>query len=238
MPIAIEERRLFARAQAGDRRAEEALLSRHAPIVLRVAHSLWAAPNETDHEDLIQEGRLALALAIRQFDPARGVVFITYAIPVITGHLKHYLRDMRPGKRKIARDESGRPLFRCERCSVEWPIPTGRIPDAPRCPRCEGRARPCLIAERLEFAVWADCEEILVDREAEDQQRAFIETEWCVAAVRELPLREQRILWRHKALGWSQTMIAEAEGISQMQVSRLLERSVAFVKALTVGQGK
>ena len=52
----------------------------------------------TDYEDLCQIGCLGLVKAIRNFDFSKGVMFSTYAVPVIIGEIRKFLRDDGPVK--------------------------------------------------------------------------------------------------------------------------------------------
>jgi RNA polymerase sigma factor (sigma-70 family) len=76
---ADEERRLIALAQAGDRDAEAQLVVAHLPPAHAIVNR-YAGLTEAPKEDLEQEAALALVLAVRKFDPARDVRFITYAM--------------------------------------------------------------------------------------------------------------------------------------------------------------
>ena len=76
----IEERRnasLLYKAAKGDAVAEEALISEYSRLVRACARPYFLAGG--DSEDLIQEGLLGLLSAIRSFDPAKNVLFTTYA---------------------------------------------------------------------------------------------------------------------------------------------------------------
>ena len=78
---------LAVRIQAGDRQAEELLISQNEGYVtdLALEHSRWC-----DLEDLKQEGMMALLKAARQFDPAYGTKLLTYATPAIESAMIDY----------------------------------------------------------------------------------------------------------------------------------------------------
>ncbi|MDO7867355.1 sigma-70 family RNA polymerase sigma factor [Nocardioides jiangxiensis] len=69
----------------------DALVLEHLPLVDRCARRFhgWGEP----HDDLVQAGRLALLLAARRYDAARGVPFAAYAAPTVLGGMRHHLRD-------------------------------------------------------------------------------------------------------------------------------------------------
>lgn len=67
------------------------LARRHLPLVYAIARR-YARANEP-FEDLVQEGAIGLLKAIENFDPERGMCFSTFAYPIITHQITHYLRD-------------------------------------------------------------------------------------------------------------------------------------------------
>jgi RNA polymerase sigma factor (sigma-70 family) len=68
-------------------------MKRWEPLARHLAYRFMDA---AEREDLEQVARLALLQAARRFDPSRGDQFSTFAVPVIMGHLRHYLRDREP----------------------------------------------------------------------------------------------------------------------------------------------
>lgn len=89
-------RELLLSAKAGDREAEEKLLTENAGLIRSVAHRFLG--RGTDEEDLVQIGTIGMLRAIRSFDPARGTLFSTYAVPLILGELRRHFRDSGPVK--------------------------------------------------------------------------------------------------------------------------------------------
>lgn len=82
---------LIVRAQNGDTDAERQLLEENLPLVAAIAKRY---PNAgADADDLKQLGSIGLLKAIRKFDPAFNVCFSTYAVPLIAGEIRRFLRD-------------------------------------------------------------------------------------------------------------------------------------------------
>ena len=79
------------RVQAGDRRAEEALLRENMPLVAAIARRYQNCG--LGQEDMLQLGSIGLLQALRRFDPDRGLCFSTYAVPLIAGEIRRFLRD-------------------------------------------------------------------------------------------------------------------------------------------------
>ena len=79
------------RVQAGDQAAEEALLRENMPLVAAIARRYQNCG--LAQEDMIQLGSIGLLQALRRFDPDRGLCFSTYAVPLIAGEIRRFLRD-------------------------------------------------------------------------------------------------------------------------------------------------
>ena len=79
------------RVQQGDRAAEEALLRENLPLVAAIARRYQNCG--LAQEDMLQLGSIGLLQALRRFDPDRGLCFSTYAVPLIAGEIRRFLRD-------------------------------------------------------------------------------------------------------------------------------------------------
>jgi RNA polymerase sigma-B factor len=77
----------------GDRESlRDHLVLQHAPLVEHCARNFAASGEPID--DLVQEGYVGLIKAVDRFDPDKGIRFSTYACHLITGEIRHYLRDL------------------------------------------------------------------------------------------------------------------------------------------------
>ena len=83
------------KAKAGNEKALSRLLRRHAPLVQMLAKRF------ADVQDAFQAGCVGLIKAIRGFDEGKGYAFSTYAVPLISGEIKRFLRD--DGMVKVSR---------------------------------------------------------------------------------------------------------------------------------------
>lgn len=95
-----ENMQLIKMAQDGDMSAMEALIKRNTPLIYKAAHC-YMGRGGTDFEDLVQIGSIGMLKAVRTFDFERGCAFSTYAVPLIIGEIRRYLRD--DGQMKISR---------------------------------------------------------------------------------------------------------------------------------------
>ena len=83
-------------AQSGSEKAVAALMENNAGLVRGIAMRFRGRGVEFD--DLLQLGSIGMLKAIRTFDPSRGTAFSTYAVPLIMGEIRRYLRDDGPVK--------------------------------------------------------------------------------------------------------------------------------------------
>ena len=86
-----EMKNLFEKMKSGDEKAREELINGNLKLVLSI---LKKYNNRTDNmDDLFQIGTVGLIKAINNFDLSYDVKFSTYAVPMILGEVKRYLRD-------------------------------------------------------------------------------------------------------------------------------------------------
>ena len=96
LPLLKEEEKaeLFERIKAGDEEARETYIKGNLRLVLSVIKRFEGSSENAD--DLFQIGCVGLMKAVDHFDPSRMVKFSTYAVPMIIGEIRRYLRDNSP----------------------------------------------------------------------------------------------------------------------------------------------
>ena len=217
----------------------EVLVRRYTPLVRACVRPFRNSPEATD--DLMQVGFLGLMKAIRGFDPAFGNELRAYAMPTVTGELKRHFRDRRWQVRV------SRPLQElllqmraaAEDLTQELGHPpgdpelAGRLGVTPEDMREARQAAEGFTALSLDAPVGdgADAAEL---GELLGQDDAGIEQVTDMVAVErhwhELPEREQRVLILRFYGNHSQEEVAARIGVSQMQVSRLQARALAYLR--------
>ena len=90
---------LIRRSQAGEKQAKEQLITMHSGLIWNVVRRFTGRGVEL--EDLYQIGAIGLIRAIDKFDFGYDVKFSTYAVPLICGEIKRFLRD--DGMVKVSR---------------------------------------------------------------------------------------------------------------------------------------
>ena len=92
---------LLAAYRAGDASAGEALVILNRPLIYRIVSRFSA--RHGDQEELVEVGNIGLVKAINTFDFSRECAFSTYAVPLIMGEIRRFLRD--DGPIKVSREE-------------------------------------------------------------------------------------------------------------------------------------
>ncbi|GAA1669817.1 SigB/SigF/SigG family RNA polymerase sigma factor [Glycomyces endophyticus] len=230
--------RELASLDEGDpRRAHvrERLVTGHLPLAEHIAQRFSGKGIAKD--DLVQVASVGLIHAVDRFDPGLGTDFLSYAVPTVMGEVRRHFRDTSWPMRVPRRLQELR--ISLNRAGAELSQRLGRPPtDAETAAHLgiteaevlEGlEARQAYRAVSLDEAPFADDDRTtLADAVGgEDTALGLVDDhESLVPLIQELPEREQRILALRYFGDMTQTQIAEAVGISQMHVSRLLHRTL------------
>ncbi len=211
-------------AEGGGPSEEEALLiRRHARLVTSLAGRFLASGQEFD--DLYQVGMMGLLRAVRNFDDSRGVCFSTYAVPVILGEIRRFLRD--DGAVKVSRTIKEN-YIRIRRAETELSQKTGASPTLSElCTETglsreeilqalEGASRPI----SLETPVGEDGSLSLADTVPEQESLDKIDLLALKEGISRLSAPERRIITLRYFYSRTQQQTAEALGMTQVQVSR------------------
>ena len=235
-----DTKRLFAELrQTGDPALREALAQLHLPLVEYLAKRFKDRGEPLD--DLVQVGSVGLLKAIDRFDLDREVEFSTYATPTIVGELKRYFRDKGWAVRVPRRLQEL--SLRLNKVVAQMTQDLGRTPTIPEIAK-NAQLSEEEVLEALESgqaysttsldAPSGDDEDApnRVDRIGEDDFRLDNLEYFASLAplIERLPERERTILYLRFFRGMTQSKIAEEVGISQMHVSRLLNRILEFLR--------
>ena len=232
-------RELFLRYREGDEDARQQLIVNHLNLVRFLASKFKNRGEPL--EDLVQVGTIGLIKAIDRFDPDRGLEFTTYATPTIMGEIKRHFRD---------KGWSVRVPRRLQELSQKANQATEDLTrELQRSPSVEE------IADRIGVSVdelleamesssaysavpleggGSDDEETpavidhyaSVDRDLEASDDRIVLEE----AIADFAPREKDIIRMRFIDGLTQVEIAERLGISQVQVSRLLRRTLKRIQ--------
>ena len=234
---------LIARSQAGEREAREVLIEKNLGLVHHIVRRFAGRGYEA--EDLFQIGTIGLMKAIDKFDLDLGVKFSTYAVPMITGEIKRFLRDDGPVKVSRTIKENGLKIRMArERLQRE----SGREPTLNELAKATELEREDVVlaleatieVESIYAAVYQDdgSEVFLVDKvvrgrngvgssaaggcdSTDAEKEELLNHMLLEQLLKSLEPEDRRLICMRYFQNKTQVEIAASLGISQVQVSRL-----------------
>ncbi len=234
---------LIAKSQQGDKEAREVLIEKNLGLVHAIVRRFIGRGVET--EDLFQIGTIGLIKAIDHFDLSFDVKFSTYAVPLITGEIKRFLRD--DGIVKVSRTikEQGQKL-KLLRQSMQ--VQLGREPTLQ-----ELVAESGYTMEEIVMATEADCkvESIytsvyqndgkqveLVDMlgKEDTEKEELLNRMLLQQLIGNLNEKETLLIRMRYFQDKTQTEVAKCMGISQVQVSRLEKKILLSMRKFAEGK--
>ena len=240
-----ESKLLLKEIKQGNKQAEEKFVKANLRLVLSLVQRFSGVTATNYSDDLFQAGCVGLMKAIAGFDPSFDVLFSTYAVPMITGEIRRFLRDTNSLKvsRNLrdtavkalnARDVLSRggkepTLFEIAR---EIDVSERQVADA-----LDAVSEPVSLYDTA-HAGKGDEDGISYIEKLSDEKSS--EERWNELSVLHdsvmcLPEREQKIIVLRYFKGKTQVEISKEVGISQAQVSRLeknaLERLKRYIEA-------
>ena len=230
-------RELFRRyKEEGDSEARDQLIVSHLNLV-RFLASKFKNRGES-LEDLIQVGTIGLIKAIDRFDPERGLEFTTYATPTIMGEIKRHFRDKGWSVRVPRRLQEL--SAKVNQATDELTNQLQRSPSVAEIADYLGSSVDEVLEAMESSSAYSsvplegggsgedDESPSVIDHYAtEDPDLAASDDRIVLEqAIADFSPREQEIIRMRFEQGLTQVEIAEREGISQVQVSRLLRRAL------------
>ena len=244
LPILKEEEKeaLFARIKAGDEQAKEEYIKGNLRLVLSVIKRFGGSGENPD--DLFQIGCIGLIKAINNFDTELNVKFSTYAVPMIIGEIRRYMRDNNSIRvSRSLRDTAYKAIYAKE----------GYIRKYMKEPTVQEIADEIGIAKEdvvyaldaiqmpvsLHEPVYSDGGDTLyvMDQVSDKKNKEdnWVEELSLEAAMERLNERERYIISLRFFEGKTQMEVADEIGISQAQVSRLEKNALKVMKKYLLG---
>ncbi len=235
-----EQTELFLRFQQGDTKAKEELINSNLKLVLSVLRRFRR--HNVNLDDLFQVGVIGLIKAIENFDLSYELKLSTYAIPLISGEIRRFIRDNQSSLRvsrgikdlayqilsyqeEVLQKTGKEPTF--EEVANHFQISVYQVANAIDAlkepvsifePIYHDGGEPIYLADQL-----ADCKEQNDSRD----ERMLLER-----ALQKLKEREKKILLDRYMMGKTQMEIAKMLKISQAQVSRIEKSAIRNMKRL------
>lgn len=231
-----EKQRLLKEAKQGNKKAREDLINGNLRLVLSVIQRFTNRGENLD--DLFQVGCIGLIKAIDNFDTSHDVRFSTYAVPMIIGEVRRYLRDNNPIrvsrslrdtayhamqiKESISNEKGYEPTV--EEIAKEMKLKKEEVVIA-----LEAVVDPVSFYEPV-YSNGGDTIFLMDQIGSNETDRDWLDEIVLKEAIKNLPDREKNILSMRFMKGMTQTEVADEIGISQAQVSRLEKNAIDSIK--------
>lgn len=231
-----EKMRLLELAHSGDKDARDKLISGNLKLVLSVIQR-FSGRNENP-DDLFQVGCIGLIKAIDNFDTSQNVKFSTYAVPMIIGEIRRFLRDNNPIRvSRSLRDTA----YHAMQVKEQLTNKTQHEPTVEEIAKELGIKKE-LVVMALEAVVdpvslydpvysdGGDTIYVMDQIGDSNSDENWIDEILMKQAIDELSEREKFILNLRFMQGKTQMEVAKEVGISQAQVSRLEKGAIGKIK--------
>lgn len=230
-----KNQQLLIRALDGDERATEELIKNNLGLVRSIA--LRYKDRGIDYDDLVQIGSVGMLKAIRSFDLSKGTVFSTYAVPLIIGEIRRYMRD--DGLIKVSRiyKQQSASLGRAREMFIKENDREPRIEELAT--MCNMRVEDAVVAMEATSAVTSlsyslngeddsfTFESIISD---EDEMEKSFEKMALAEAISSLPPLWRQIVTLRYLKEYSQQNTAKMLGLTQVKVSREEKKILAELR--------
>lgn len=231
-----EKIELLKKIRAGDKSARDKLIEGNLRLVLSVIQRFTGRGEIMD--DLFQIGCIGLIKAIDNFDTAHGVRFSTYAVPMIIGEIRRYLRDNNSIRvSRSIKDTAYRAMQVKERLinqtqrepAVEEIAKELGLPKENVVIALESIVDPVSLYEPV-YSDGNDTIYVMDQIGDKNSDENWIDEILLKDEIKKLNNREKRILNLRFMKGKTQMEVAEEIGISQAQVSRLEKNALNRIK--------
>ncbi len=232
-----EKEELFVKIKAGDEQARETFINGNLRLVLSVIQRFYGRGESAD--DLFQVGCVGLIKAIDNFDLTQNVQFSTYAVPMIIGEVKRYLRDNNSIRvSRSVRDLAYKAIQFKERYTKEH----GKEPNIEEIAKELGVEKEDVAFSfnaiqdpvSLQEPAYNDgTESINIMEQVKDTKNTdelWAENMTIMGAMQKLNEKERMIINKRFFDGRTQMEVADEIGISQAQVSRLEKSAIQHIK--------
>lgn len=234
-----EKEKLFIKIKQGDKDARQTFINGNLRLVLSVIQRFYGRGENAD--DLFQVGCVGLIKAIDNFDLSQNVQFSTYAVPMIIGEVKRYLRD----NNSIRVSRSVRDLaYKAMQFKEKYTRENGKEPTIDIIAKELGVERESVSASfdaiqdpiSLQEPIYNDgAESIYIMDQVKDSKNtdeSWAENMTIMQIMKKLNEKEKMIITKRFFDGRTQMEVADEIGISQAQVSRLEKNAIEHIKRL------
>lgn len=229
-----ETNELVSLAKNGDELAKEKLITVNSPLIKSVIKRYLNKGIEYD--DLYQLGALGFVKAIKNYDSAYNVKFTTYAVPMIAGEIKRFLRD--DGTVKVSRSIKHLSI-QIKNFIVEYNQEHNKNPTLDEISKKFNMDKTDIV-----FAMEANTTPLSLNDKFEDEESCtlmdkisdgftvekYIDKLTIRELIENLSAREKQVIIMRYYMDKTQSEIAKALGVSQVQVSRIENKVLKEMK--------
>ncbi len=227
---------LIRRAKEGDGQAKERLLEHNTSLLKSILRRYLG--KGVEYDDLFSLASLGFLKAIAGFDESFGVRFSTYAVPMIAGEIKRFLRDDGSVKVSRAMKKAAREI---NRYIENFTLAHARQPTVREIAEAfsmdEGEVSLTLGSSRMPVSIYEQTDykdekaTTLADKlPAKEGQEEILDKMILKEAIEKLPEREKKIVFLRYFRDMTQSEVAKAIGVSQVQISRIESKVIAALK--------
>ena len=219
-------------AKSGDEKAKEELITHNVSLVKCIVKRYLG--KGVEYDDLFQIACMGFLKAISGFDESFGVKFSTYAVPMIAGEIKRFMRD--DGAIKVSR--AIKQTAKEMNAYVEtYTAETGKSPTvkhlAEKFGMDEAETVFVLGSSKMPVSLYGTTEykdgkerELIDTLASDDDQDAWLDKMVLQGAINELCERDKKIIVLRYFRDMTQSEVARQVGVSQVQVSRIENRII------------
>jgi len=229
------------KAKTGDNHAKETLINENVSLVKCIVKRYLG--KGVDYDDLFQIACMGFLKAIAGFDESFGVKFSTYAVPMIAGEIKRFMRDDGSVKVSRAMKQTAKEM---NAFVEEYTLKHGRQPSiseiATQFKMEEAETVFVLGSSKMPLSLYGGADykdgnerELIETLPAKDDQDDWLDKMLLKGAIEELPERERMIIVLRYFRDMTQSEVAEKIGVSQVQVSRIENRIIKEFKGKLTG---
>ena len=223
-------------AKTGDNAAKEKLITNNSSLLKSILKRYLG--KGVEYDDLYSLACMGFLKAIQGFDESFGVRFSTYAVPMIAGEIKRFLRD--DGSVKVSRSikKTAREM---NRYIEEFFAKNARQPTVKELSQTfsleESEVVFTLGSGRMPVSIYEQSDykdeksvTLLEKLPSKDDQEDMIDRMLLKQAIEKLPERERKIVFLRYFRDMTQSEVARAIGVSQVQISRIENKIMAQFK--------
>ena len=225
---------LIDRAKSGDEEAKSTLITENMPLIKSIVKRYGNV--HVEYEDLMQLGAMGLVKAVNNFDAAYNVKFSTYAVPMIAGEIKRFIRD--DGAVKVSRALKTLSM-KLHAYIDDYVQANGENPSLDKLAQIFGTDKQEIVfaldSNKYPLSIYEKFDEessgSIIDRlPAKGNGDELIDNILLKELLDELPEREKTIIKLRYYKDMTQSEIAKIMGVSQVQISRIESKVISKMR--------